>query len=277
MEKYVLITGTSSGLGKETALMLAKNGYKVFAGVRKLEDKNTLESLNENITGVIIDVTNPDSINNAFNEISAVTDRLHALVNNAGIALAGPVEALEIDVIKKQFDVNIYGALRTAQKFLPLLADGRIVNISSMASFGIFPFISPYSASKRALDIFFNALLLENKNSNLKVISIKPGVVKTDIWEKSVDESERIFAQTAQQYQEKYEKEYKFLASNARKNSSHGLEPKAIAALVLKVLSVKNPKLSYCIGKDSVMAHLLSLLPQGITNFIVKKGMEMRI
>ena len=97
-EKYVLITGASSGLGKETAQKLAKEGYKIFAGVRKQEDKESLEGLNPNITAVFLDVTSDESVNKAFETISALTDKLYALVNNAGIALAGPVEYIPIDV-----------------------------------------------------------------------------------------------------------------------------------------------------------------------------------
>lgn len=277
MKKYVLITGASSGLGKETAKVLAEDGFGVFAGFRKEEDKIELEKLNSNITGVYIDVTDKESVEKAYLEISEKTDVLYALVNNAGIALAGPVECLDIDVIKKQFDVNVYGPLRVAQKFLPMLGKGRIVNISSMASFAIFPFISPYSASKRALDIFFNSLLLENKNADLKIISIKPGVVKTNIWDKSLEACEKIFAQIPHYYHEKYKSEYEFLTQNAKKNNNSGLEPHEVAKLVLKVLTVKNPGLSYCIGKDSKFASVISCLPQRILNFLIKKGLELRI
>lgn len=280
MEKYVLITGASSGLGKAAALKLAEKGFKVFAGVRKTEDKQTLEELHKNIIPIFVDVTNEESVNCAFEQIKQKTDRLYALINNAGIAMAGPVEYITADILKKQFEVNVFGALRTAQKALPLLQkseDCRIVNISSMASYGIFPFVSPYCVSKRALDMFFNSLLLECKIPQLRVISIKPGVVATPIWNKSVDESLKNLEHLCEEGQKKYEKEFEFLAQNARKNTGKGLKAGDIANLVYKVLTVKNPALSYNIGKDSFFARFMSYLPQGVCNFLVKTGLKKRI
>lgn len=278
MDKFILVTGASSGLGKEIAQTLALKGFKVFAGVRKEEDKKILENLHPDISVVFLDVTSQNSIDSAFEEIQKKTDNLHALINNAGIALAGPVECMPVDIIKNQFEVNVYGSIRTAQKFLPMLeaGNGRIVNISSMASFGIFPFISPYCASKRALDIFFNALLLECKMPELKVISIKPGVVKTKIWDKSIDACKKIIEDMPEKFKEKYRSENEFLVKNAEKNNNKGLEPREIAELVHKVLTVKNPKLSYSIGLDAKMTELYSKLPLCVINFCAKKVMKKR-
>lgn len=279
MDKYVLITGASSGLGKETAKKLAQEGYRVFAGVRKQEDKEAVEALNPNIEGVFLDVTSDESVNCAFEKISEKTDKLYALVNNAGVALAGPVEYLTIDILKKQFDINVFGAIRVAQKALPLMkkGDARIVNISSMASYGVFPFVSPYCVSKRSLDMFFNSLSVECKMPELKIISIKPGVVKTPIWNKSLDECEKNMEFLCEEGKKKYEKEFAFLTANARKNNDKGLEPAQIAQLVSKVLRVKNPKLSYNAGNDSVFARLLSFLPQSFVNFLIKFGLKKRM
>lgn len=279
MDKYVLITGASSGLGKETAKKLAQEGYKVFAGVRKQEDKEAVEALNPNIEGVFLDVTSDESVNCAFEKISEKTDKLYALVNNAGVALAGPVEYLTIDILKKQFDINVFGAIRVAQAALPMMKNGdsRIVNISSMASYGVFPFVSPYCVSKRSLDMFFNSLAVECKMPDLKIISIKPGVVKTPIWNKSLDECEKNMEFLCEEGKKKYEKEFAFLTANARKNNDKGLEPAQIAQLVSKVLRIKNPKLSYNAGNDSVFARILSFLPQRFVNFLIKFGLKKRM
>lgn len=279
MEKYVLITGASSGLGEQTAVRLAQKGIKVFAGVRKEKDKDKLNSLHKNITAVFLDVTDSSSIEQAYKEISEKTKVLSALINNAGIALAGPVEFLPVDMLKKQFDVNVFGAIAVTQKFLPLMDknNAKIINLSSMASYGIFPFVSPYCASKRALDMFFNSLLLETKNKNLKIVSIKPGVVSTPIWNKSVDTAEKIFENVTQDCKDKYEKELLFLADNARKNTNRGLQPEKIANLIAKILDAKNPKLSYNIGKDSFFAKYMSMLPLNVSNFLVKTGIKLRI
>lgn len=277
MEKYVLITGASSGIGKMTAIKLAENGFKVFAGVRKPEDKTAVEAESSNITGVFIDVTNSDSIKNAHEEIKKVTDRLYALINNAGIAYAGAVECIPVDTIQKQFDINVFGAIRVAQEFMPMLCSAKIVNISSMASFGLFPFISPYCASKRALDIFFNALMLECKTPELKVISIKPGVIKTKIWEKSIDENKKVMERLPETAIEKYRREFEYLVKNAEKNKDKGLEPERVAELIVRVLNTKNPKPSYTIGRDAKMAEFFSKLPLCLTNFFTKYLMQKRM
>ena len=277
MEKYVLITGASSGIGEMTAIKLAENGFKVFAGVRKPEDKTAVEAENSNITGVFIDVTNSESIKNAHEEIKKVTDSLYALINNAGIAYAGAVECIPVDTIQKQFDINVFGAIRVAQEFMPMLCSAKIVNISSMASFGLFPFISPYCASKRALDIFFNALMLECKTPELKVISIKPGVIKTKIWEKSIDENKKVMERLPETAIEKYRREFEYLVKNAEKNKDKGLEPERVAELIVRVLNTKNPKPSYTIGRDAKMAEFFSKLPLCLTNFFTKYLMQKRM
>ena len=277
MEKYVLITGASSGIGKTTAIKLAQNGFRVFAGVRKEEDKITVENENPNITGVFIDVTNQESIRNAFDEVKKVTDNLYALINNAGIAYAGAVECIPLESIQKQFDINVFGAIRVAQQFMPMLCSAKIVNISSMASFGLFPFISPYCASKRALDIFFNALMLECKNPELKVVSIKPGVIKTKIWEKSIDVNKRVMEGLPEKSVEKYRREFEYLVKNAEKNKDKGLEPEKVADLILKVLCLRNPKPSYTVGRDARAAEIFSKLPLCVTNFFTKYILKKRM
>ncbi len=277
MEKYVLITGASSGIGKTTAIKLAQNGFRVFAGVRKEEDKIAVENENPNITGVFIDVTNQESIRNAFDEVKKVTDNLYALINNAGIAYAGAVECIPLESIQKQFDINVFGAIRVAQQFMPMLCSAKIVNISSMASFGLFPFISPYCASKRALDIFFNALMLECKNPELKVVSIKPGVIKTKIWEKSIDVNKRVMEGLPEKSVEKYRREFEYLVKNAEKNKDKGLEPEKVADLILKVLCSRNPKPSYTIGRDARAAEIFSKLPLCVTNFFTKYILKKRM
>lgn len=277
MEKYVLITGASSGIGKTTAIKLAQNGFRVFAGVRKEEDKIAVENENPNITGVFIDVTNQESIRNAFDEVKKVTDNLYALINNAGIAYAGAVECIPVESIQKQFDINVFGAIRVAQQFMPMLCSAKIVNISSMASFGLFPFISPYCASKRALDIFFNALMLECKNPELKVVSIKPGVIKTKIWEKSIDVNKRVMEGLPEKSVEKYRREFEYLVKNAEKNKDKGLEPEKVADLILKVLCLRNPKPSYTVGRDARAAEIFSKLPLCVTNFFTKYILKKRM
>lgn len=271
--KTILITGTSTGIGREIALRLAKNGHKVFAGVRRKIDKVEIEKLNPNITGVYIDIINPSSIDKAFWFVLKNTEKIDVLINNAGIAVAGPVEVLPVKKIKEQFDVNVFGTLNVTQKFFPLLKNGLIINISSLASYGIFPYIAPYCASKRALDILFNSLMLENKD-NIKVVSVKPAVIKTPIWDKSIKKAQETFEELNDIYKRKYNDELSYMATHSKENALKGIDPCILAHTIVKIIDSKNPKPSYNIGFESSCADWVSKFPQIIINFIIKAKLK---
>ncbi|MDD3237852.1 MAG: SDR family oxidoreductase [Candidatus Gastranaerophilales bacterium] len=275
-KKAVLITGASSGIGKEIASKLAQEGYQVFAGIRKKSDKFKLEKISKNITGVYLDVTNQAGIDKAFWYVLKKTDSLYALINNAGIAVGGPMEFLPVKKIKEQFDINVFGAVAVAQKFLPILNDGRIINMSSMASTGIFPFTAPYCASKRALDILFNSLQIELNQSNIKVISIKPGVIKTPIWDKSIRSAQLVLKDLPEGCSEKYKRELNAMERSAFSANDKGIEPMAVANTISKALKAKNPKLSYSVGIDAFWVLQFAKLPQNIINFFVQKCLKAR-
>lgn len=264
--KTVVITGSTSGIGKELVRVFSEN-FRVFAGYRN----ETKIIPCDNVEYFHIDMLNSDSIVSAAELIKSKTDKIDVLINVAGCVEAGPVEFLSIDKLRQQFEVNTFSHIDFTQRLINLLENGKIINISSMASFGHFPFISPYCASKRALDIFFNALALEN-HKNIKVVSIKPGVVATPIWEKSVNAN----SQTLENCHE-YSKELSFLKNNALKNSDKGLDVVKVANFVKKVALSKNSKVSYTIGFDAKIAHVLSYLPQNLINKIVRFGMKIRI
>lgn len=267
--KTILITGASSGIGRETAIRLAKEGHKVFAGIRRKVDKIEIEKLSKNIQGVYLDVANQSSIDKAFWFVMKNTDKIDVLINNAGIVVAGPVEFLDIKKLKEQFDVNTFGALLVVQKFLPLLNNGRIINISSMASTGIFPFISPYCASKRALDILFNSFAVENKN-NIKVISVKPAAIKTPIWNKSVKSTRESIENINEIAKEKYLKELFFLEKNALENNNKGIEIYVVVDKIIEIINAKNPKSTYNVGIQAVLADVISKFPQDFINRLIK-------
>ena len=266
--KTILITGTSSGIGRETAVRLAKEGHIVFAGVRRKVDKQELEKLNKNI------ITNPASIDKAFWFILKNTKKIDVLINNAGIVMAGPIELLDIKKLKEQFDVNTFGAIAVTQKFLPLLKDGKIINISSMASHGIFPYISPYCASKRALDILFNSFALENKD-NIKVISIKPASIKTPIWNKSIKKAHENLETINDASKAKYFKEMSFLERNAFENNTKGIEIYKVVDKILEAINKKNPKSTYNVGIKAGLAEFFAKLPQWFVNLVIKTKLRM--
>ena len=176
MTKTYVVTGAASGIGRALTEKLSDNNV-VFASYPKSEHADILKNISPNIFPFYLDYSNQDTIVAAANYIKNKCTQIDTLVNIAGCVVAGPIERISIAELRRQFDVNVFGHIELMQNLSDFLANGKIINISSMASFGNFPFISPYCASKRALDIFFNAYAVENKK-NISVISIKPGVME---------------------------------------------------------------------------------------------------
>ena len=149
-KKIYVITGAASGIGLALTKQLCSENI-VFAGYRTESKRELLESLPGEIYPFYADYSKPETIKPAAEFIKSKTNKVDTLVNIAGCVVAGPVENIRINEIKRQFDVNVFGHLELSQNLIPILTDGKIINVSSMASFGIFPFISPYCASKRSL------------------------------------------------------------------------------------------------------------------------------
>ena len=269
-KRIYVITGASSGIGRALVERLSKENL-VFAGYRSEAKGKELGELSDNIIPFYVDYAKPETIADAVEYIKSKTEKVDTLINIAGCVVAGPVEKLSVNEIRRQFDVNVFGHIEIAQGLASFLNDGKIINISSMASFGLFPFISPYCASKRCLDMFFNSFQIENKR-NIKVVSIKPGVIVTPLWEKSIKENTE-----AMQHCEGYEAEMSFIESNARKNETKGLAVEKVVDVILKVDKLKKPKLSYTVGKDAFGAYCISKLPQSLINALVKFGLKYRM
>lgn len=269
--RTIIITGATSGIGELLVKEFAKRGCRVFAGYRNERLKPKLQDISPDVVPFYIDMLKKETVSAAAKFISFQVDKVDTLINAAGAVYAGAMECLDVDKIREQFEVNTFSHLELTQGLFEKLQGGKIINISSMASFGIFPFIAPYCASKRALDILFNSMNIEC-GADIKIISIKPGVIKTPLWDKSIEKN----SETLQE-NEKYKKEFEFLAENAKKNNTKGLEAQKVVDFIIKIEHQKNPKASYTIGADAKGAELISYLPQGIINFIVKKSLEKRI
>lgn len=263
MKTYV-ITGATSGIGNALVKFFVKDNI-VFAGYRNEKYVQELEAI-----GAIpfyIDMEKKESIAKACEFIKSKTNRIDTLINAAGCVVAGVMEQLPVERVIQQFEVNTFSHLDFTQRLLPLL--GRVINISSMSAFGIFPFVAPYCASKRALDILFNAMSLE---SGLDVISVKPGVIATPLWEKSIQTN-----QASIEGCKGYGNEMKYMVANARRNGKKGLAVEKVVDLIVKIDRMKNPKPSYCIGSDAKLAELVSKLPIEVVNKIIKLGIKLKI
>lgn len=268
--KTYVVTGATSGIGKALIDRLPKDSI-IFAAYRSKDKTGVLSEFSENIYPFYVDYAKPETIKSAADFILSKSSKIDTLVNIAGCVVAGPIERISINEIRRQFDVNVFGHLEMAQRLSGLLENGKIINVSSMASFGIFPFISPYCASKRCLDMFFNSFLIENKH-NIKIVSIKPGVIATPLWGKSVDENSKYLNNCSG-----YEKEMELIIANAQKNETGGLSVSKVVDTILKADSAKNPKLSYTVGKDAFFASLISKLPQNTVNSLIKLGLKAKM
>jgi hypothetical protein len=267
--KWVLITGASTGIGRATAEYLARHGFSVYGGIRKEKDFQELARLN-NITPINIDVTIEETIQNAFDYIKKQNTPLYALVNNAGIARAGPLMDLPIQELKEQFDVNLFGIHRVTKAFFPLLKEtkGRIVMMSSDSGFFATPFFGPYCASKFALEGYSDSLRREFLLCDMKVILIEAGRVTTPIWDKGKKLLEREEKSLFTTFAKKMGKDA------IKKGKTAGLPPIEVAKIIYKALTIKNPKLRYLIAPSTFKYRLIKILPDKWVDKMVKKEYE---
>ncbi|TFF96036.1 MAG: SDR family oxidoreductase [Promethearchaeota archaeon] len=266
VNKYILITGASTGIGRATAEFLAESGFNIYGGVRKDTDFQELAKL-KNIKPIKLDVTNKESIQKAFNYIKKQNTGLDGLVNNAGIARAGPLMDLPIEDLKEQFEVNLFGIHRITKTFFPLLKKnkGRIIMISSDSGFFATPFFGPYCSSKFALEGYSDSLRRELLLCNMKLIIIEPGRVKTPIWDKGEDLLKRESHSIFMKYAKKIGKDA------IKKGKTKGISPREVAKIVYKALTQKNPKLRYLIAPSTFKYRLIKLLPEKWVDKMVNK------
>ena len=245
--KHILITGVSSGIGFITAQELCAIGYHVFGSVRSGEDAKRLETeLGTNFTPLIFDVTDSEAIQKAAALVEEQTadTGLSALINNAGIAVSGILQHIELEEFKKQFEVNLFGVLAVTQAFLPMLGavsecpfpPGKIINIGSVSGQIAYPFIGPYVASKFALEGFSHSLRRELLLYGIDVILVGPGSVRTPIWEKeSATTIPEHYLKTG------YARALKRFQRQFVKAGENGLPPVAIARRIIKIIEKRRP------------------------------------
>jgi len=253
--KNILITGTSSGIGKAAAKVFTNKGYRVFGTVRKEEDGRILKSeLGDNFAPIIMDVTNGASVRSAANRVESLIAKsgLRALINNAGVAVAGPLMHVSAEDLRYQFEVNVIGVMEVTKAFLPLLGaqeyplfkPGKIINVSSAVGKVAFPFLGPYVGSKHALEGLSSSLRKELRLYGIDVILVGPGAVKTPIWDKEAATDVSAFENTH------YISSGKKFQKGFVKMGKEGHDPEKIGKLFLKIVEKKKPKTRY-----AVLAH----------------------
>ena len=272
----IVITGASTGIGEACALLLNARGYRVFAGVRRDEDGAALRAkAPTRMTPVLLDVTDEASVAAAADVVrSTLGDGgLAGLVNNAGIAVAAPLEFIPLDALRQQLDVNVVGQVAVTQAFLPLLrlGHGRIVNISSVGGLVASPFFGPYSASKFALEALSDALRGELRPWGLHVALIEPGTIATPIWEKSLAAADRLIARLPPTAMEYYGKVIPAIRSQARTSGTSGVAPELVARVVLRALTARHPKARYLVGRGTRIIPIIAGLPDGVRDALLAR------
>ncbi len=269
--KVVLITGASTGIGHAIAMEMKRRGWRVFATVRKGSDALNLTKAGRGmIEPLVMDVRDEASVTRAIASIQERAGRLDALVNNAGIAVPGPLEMLPTEKLAEQLDINVLGVHRVTRAALPLLraAQGRIVMMSSVMGRTAMPFAGPYAASKYALEGYTDALRRELKGS-VKVITIAPGTIVTPIWDKTLSGDVSPYVNDVYP-----RKELERLIRFFYKTGQKGLSPGKVAEAVADALELPWPLPRWTVATNPVMHWLLDSLPLPVSDWLIRRVMR---
>lgn len=272
----VLITGAGKGIGRACVLRLARR-FRVYAGVRNDADGESLRAeAGANVVPVRIEVTDQSSIDAAAHRVRADGQRLIGLVNNAGIAVAGPLEFVPLAELRRQLEVNVIGQVAMAQAMLPLLREtrGRIVNIGSIAGKSALPMTGPYAASKFALEAITDSMRVELLPAGVDVIIIEPGVIATPIWQTSIKAADKVMKELPPQAFEYYGSIIERVKARALGNDLKGLHPDVVARVVEHALTSGKPKTRYMIGRDAKLRALMRHLPDRWRDRIIARQLQ---
>ncbi|MEL6639500.1 MAG: SDR family oxidoreductase [Bacteroidota bacterium] len=275
--KYVLITGVSTGIGLASAHYLLERGYGVLGSVRHQTDADRLRSeLGSHFHPLLFDVCDAAAVAGARPQVEAIVGEagLAGLVNNAGIAVSGPLALVPLERIRYQLEVNVLGVIQVTQTFLPLLGaqlpartrPGRVINISSVSGAFAAPFVGPYCASKYALEALTDSWRRELLLYGIDMISIRPGPIRTPIWQKTIDKIETYpdsdYAPLLRQSEQMI-----------RQSEANSLPAERVAKVVLRALEARRPRTRYIVAKNKLNFHLLfHWIPDRVADFFVRRA-----
>jgi NAD(P)-dependent dehydrogenase (short-subunit alcohol dehydrogenase family) len=278
----VVITGASGGIGFAACQILTRRGFRVFGGVRTIADAERLtEELGKRYVPLIFDVTDPASVNQVAVVVNKMIgkQRLFGLVNNAGIAVLGPLAYLPLERFRLQIEVNLLGVHAVTQAFLPLLGTessrigepGRIVNVSSVSGRLAMPFAGAYAASKFGLEGYSDSLRRELMLFGIKVILIEPRGVATSIWEQAQDVVAQQFSNTP------YDRSLRRFAQQAKREAKTALRPEKVGKLIWHVLTTSRPRARYVILSHRLVEWSIPRrLPTGLLDYCIAKLFRLR-
>jgi len=277
--RSVMVTGASTGIGRATALRLDADGWRVFAGVRREADAEALrEAGSDRLEPVILDVTDADQIAAARDRIAGELDGagLDGLVNNAGVALPGPLETLPIEDFRRQIEVNLTGQVAVTQAMLGLIrkARGRIVFISSIGGRIAFPLTGAYHASKFGIEAVGDVFRQELRPWGIAVSIVEPGSIDTPIWERGEAAADEIGQRAHSAQEDLYGKAIESYRKVVRQLAARGIAPEKVAGAVEHALSADRPRARYLVGLDAkIQARLKPIVPTPVFDWVVARMM----
>jgi NAD(P)-dependent dehydrogenase (short-subunit alcohol dehydrogenase family) len=273
--KRVLVTGTSTGIGRATALYLDQLGYNVIGTVRKESDAQSLqEAASARMRTIFLDVTDANSITQFQEALEKELGDggLWGVVNNAGVGFSSPLEIVPLEKLRWLFEVNLFGLLAVTQVCLPYLRreQGRIVNVSSTASIMGAPFHGPYSSAKRGLNALSDALRLEVRPFGIQVSVIICGAVKTPIWETGGENAGHIWAGQPPEKQALYGLRYGQLGDYFQEIGDKGVPPEEAAQIIASALTSSRAKYTYYVGSDARLYRVFNkVIPDRLRDWII--------
>jgi len=267
--RAVLVTGASSGIGHASALRLVASGWRVFGGVRSEEDAERLRG--HGVEPLQLDVTDSAAIAAAA---EVVGGELHGLVDNAGIAIAAPLELVPLDELRRQLEVNVVGQVAVLQAFLPLLrrSRGRVVLVGSVGGRSALPFLGPYAASKHALEAIADSLRVELAPWGIGVSIVEPASVKTAVWTKGAAQADVMRAGISHERDELYAARIERFKAVAMKRGP-GIDPDVVAQAVEHALTASRPKARYLVGRDAHIRAWIERLPTRLRDRVLAKAL----
>jgi NAD(P)-dependent dehydrogenase (short-subunit alcohol dehydrogenase family) len=265
--RTVVVTGASSGIGEACALRLVAAGWRVYGGVRSVDAGNSLRACG--IEPLELDVTNAQQIAAAA---QTVGDSLDGLVDNAGIAIAAPLELVPIDELRHQLEVNVVGQVAVTQAFLPALrrARGRIVLMGSIGGRSALPFLGPYAATKHALEAIADSLRVELRPWGIAVAIVEPASIKSGIWAKGGSRADEMRAELPDESQLLYASAIEKFKQVALSRGPGG-DPDAVAKVVEHALTARRPKARYLVGRDAHVRAWIERLPTGVRDRVLAR------
>jgi len=255
-QKVAIVTGSSSGIGYATSLLLARNGFHTYATMRNIGRSADVQDIayKERLPLEVIqlDVNDDASIRDSIEKVESENERIDVLVNNAGYGLVGAFEDLSVEEIKSQFETNFFGVIRLTQQILPIMRkqkSGTIVNISSGAGRIGFPGMSAYVSSKFALEGLSESMSYELEPFGIKVVIIEPGVIRTNFKKNSVMSKKSLDNSSISPYSSIIQK----IDSSISSMVEHATPPEEVAKAILHAVTSNNPELRYLVGNDMIM------------------------